>query len=179
MAPGMITLITGGHRAGKSDVAEQLVGDRPATYIATLVAQDENMRARVARHQRMRPASWSLVEEPFAVPSVLLEVSGTVLFDSLSGWVRNDVRGVSTHELVSALAQRDGDTVIVTAEVRSGAPGRDVDEQRYFDRLGEINQAVSKIADRALLVVMARVIELPFWQLGGREIVELEPELWS
>lgn len=113
------------------------------------------------------------------MPSVLLRVSGTVLFDSLCQWVKNDVRGVSTYELVSALQKRDGDTVIVTAEVGSGAPGRDVDEQRYFDRLGEVNQAVSKIADRALLVVMARVIERPFWQLGGREIVELEPELWS
>lgn len=146
MASGRITLITGGHRAGKSDVAEQLVGDQPATYIATLVAQDENMRARVARHQRMRPASWSLIEEPFAAPRVLLEVSGTILFDSLSQWVRNDVRGISTHELVSALQERDGDTVIVTAEVGSGAPGRDVHEQRYFDRLGEVNQAVARNA---------------------------------
>lgn len=93
-----ITLITGGHRAGKSDVAEQLVGDGPTTYIATLVARDENMRARVARHQRMRPARWSLVEEPIAVPSALRRVSGTVLFDSLSQWVTNDVRGVSLCE---------------------------------------------------------------------------------
>ena len=88
---GEITIITGGHRAGKSDVAEQLVGPGPATYLATLVAQDENMHARIARHQRLRPAAWSLVEEPHEVPRELREVSGTVLFDSLSQWVKNDV----------------------------------------------------------------------------------------
>jgi adenosylcobinamide kinase/adenosylcobinamide-phosphate guanylyltransferase len=176
---GEITIVTGGHRAGKSDVAEHLVGSGPATYLATLVAQDENMRARVARHQRLRPATWSLIEEPHDVPRVLSQVSGTVLFDSLSQWVKNDVKRVNTRELIQALLTRNGDTVIVTAEVGSGAPGRDRDEQRYFDRLGEVNQAVSKIAQRALLVVMARVIELPFWEPGGREVVELEPELWT
>lgn len=176
---GRVTLITGGHRAGKSDVAEHLVGEGPATYLATLVPEDANMRARVARHQALRPASWALVEEPFVVPRVLCETTGTVLFDSLSQWVHNDVHGVKTADLLSALGERDGDTVIVTAEVGSGAPGRDLHEQRYFDRLGEVNQAVSKIADRVLLVVMARVIELPFWAPGGREVVELEPELWS
>jgi len=176
---GRITLITGGHRAGKSDVAEQLVGPGPATYVATLVPQDENMRARVARHQKLRPATWSLVEEPFEVPRVLREVAGTVLLDALSQWVKNDVHGVDTREMIDALKSRAGDTVIVTAEVGSGAPGRDRDEQRYFDRLGEVNQAISKIADRVLLVVMARVIELPFWEPGGSEVVELEPELWT
>jgi adenosylcobinamide kinase/adenosylcobinamide-phosphate guanylyltransferase len=176
---GKITLITGGHRAGKSDVAEHLVGPGPATYLATLVPQDENMRARVARHQRLRPAAWSLIEEPYEVPRVLREVRGTVLFDALSQWVKNDVRAVRTKDLIYALKGRDGDTVIVTAEVGSGAPGRDVEEQRYFDRLGEVNQAVSKIADRALLVVMGRLIELPFWEPGGHEVVELEPDLWT
>jgi adenosylcobinamide kinase/adenosylcobinamide-phosphate guanylyltransferase len=176
---GKVTLITGGHRAGKSDVAEHLVGSGPATYLATLVPQDANMRARVARHQRLRPAAWSLIEEPLEVLRVLRDVTGTVLFDSLCQWVKNNVYGVKTRELVSALEERDGDTVIVTAEVGSGAPGRDLEEQRYFDRLGEVNQAVSKIADRALLVVMARVIELPFWEPGGREVVDLEPELWT
>src|SRR4029453_12910495 len=107
----------------------------PATYVATLVPRDANMRARVARHQRLRPASWSLIEEPFEVPRVLCEVAGLVLFDSLSQWVKNDVQGVKTPELLAALGGRDGDTVIVTAEVGSGAPGRDLQEQRYFDRL--------------------------------------------
>ena len=175
----MITLISGGHRAGKSDVAEHLVGTAPATYLATLVPNDANMRARVARHQKLRPASWTTVEEPYAVTRVLREVRGPVLFDSLSQWVKNDVAGVNTKALIEALLEREGDTVIVTAEVGSGAPGRSLDEQRYFDRLGEVNQAVSKVADRCLLVVMARIIELPFWEAGGTEVDELEPELWT
>lgn len=179
-AMGHITLVTGGHRAGKSDVAEQLLKDHDrVTYLATLVPSDENQFARVERHRKMRPPSWATVEEPYEVPSRLMELEGTVLFDSLGQWVKNDVWGVDTKELVAALQNRGGDTVIVTAEVGSGAPGRDRDEQRFFDRLGEVNQAVSKVADRVLLVILARVIELPFWEPGGTEVVELEPELWT
>ncbi len=65
MSAGM-TLILGGVRSAKSRLAERLAQDSglPVTCIATATADDDEMRAR-------RPATWSLVEEPFQLAATL------------------------------------------------------------------------------------------------------------
>ena len=59
-------LILGGARSGKSRLAEQQASaSRMAVHvIVTAEALDEEMSARIARHQADRPAGWTVLEAP-------------------------------------------------------------------------------------------------------------------
>ena len=156
----MITLVIGGVRSGKSDVAERLVGAGPVTYLATGLVSDEDFADRVARHRARRPPRWSTVEEPRAVPQLLTRLPGTVLVDALGTWIANDPCA-DIGELVTALTTRAGDTVVVSEEVGLGVHPPTEIGRLFADRLGEANRRVAEVADRCLLVVAGRVIELP------------------
>jgi cobalamin 5'-phosphate synthase/cobalamin synthase len=158
----VITLVLGGVRSGKSEVAEHLAGPGPGTYLATgLVAPDDDDFAdRVARHRARRPAAWATVEEPRAVPGVLARLHGPVLLDALGTWVANDLRP-DLDALVAALVSRRGDTVVVSEEVGLGVHPVSEVGRLFADRLGEANRRVAEVADRCILVVAGRIIELP------------------
>lgn len=127
---------------------------------------DEDLAARIARHRARRPAGWRTLEvgaePPGALPDALDRTTGTVLLDSLGTWLAGrpgfdpDVEG-----LVAALHRRRGDTVVVSDEVGLGVhPSTEVG-RRFRDALGSANRAVAADADRVLLVVAGRVLELP------------------
>src|SRR5207237_3840089 len=120
----VITLVLGGVRSGKSEVAERLAGPGPGTYLATgLVAPgDDDFAERVARHRARRPAAWVTVEEPRAVPGVLARLHGPVLLDALGAWVANDLRP-DIGGLVGAPVSPRGDPPVVSeADGGGGAP---------------------------------------------------------
>ena len=158
----MITLVLGGVRSGKSEVAERLAGPGPGTYLATGVAVpgDSDFAGRIASHRARRPAAWATVEEPCAVPEVLARLHGVVLLDALGTWIANDL-GADIDALVKALVQRPGDTVVVSEEVGLGVHPPTEVGRLFADRLGEANRRVAEVADRCLLVVAGRVIDLP------------------
>ncbi|HEV7865632.1 MAG TPA: bifunctional adenosylcobinamide kinase/adenosylcobinamide-phosphate guanylyltransferase, partial [Acidimicrobiia bacterium] len=158
----MITLVLGGVRSGKSEVAERLAGPGPGTYLATgLIAPgDDDFADRVARHRTRRPAAWATVEEPRAIAGVLARLHGVVLLDALGTWMANDLRA-DVDGLVEALVNRSGDTVVVSEEVGLGVHPVSEVGRLFADRLGEANRRVAEVADRCLLVVAGRVIELP------------------
>jgi cobalamin synthase/adenosyl cobinamide kinase/adenosyl cobinamide phosphate guanylyltransferase len=158
----VITLVLGGVRSGKSEVAEGLAGSGPGTYLATgLVAPgDDDFAARIARHRARRPASWTTVEEPHAVPGVLARLHGVVLLDALGTWVANDLQA-DIDGLVEALVHRPGDTIVVSEEVGLGVHPPTELGRLFADRLGEANRRIAEVADRCLLVVAGRVIDLP------------------
>lgn len=165
----MITLILGGTRSGKSEVAERLAanaadGDR-VTYVATaqVDAADDDHAARIERHRARRPDGWHTVEcaDPAALPGVLRELRGTVLVDSLGTWLTGHPDLVTdTTELVAALRGRDGATVVVSEEVGLAPHAPTELGRRFADQLGLVNQAVAAAADRAFLVVAGRALEL-------------------
>ena len=156
----MITLVLGGVRSGKSEVAERLAGAGPVTYLATGVVADDDFAARVARHRERRPAAWSTVEEPHAVPEALIRLEGRVVLDALGTWVANDCEA-DLDGLVTALTTRSGDTIVVSEEVGLGVHPVTELGRRFADTLGEVNRRVADVADRCLLVVAGRVVELP------------------
>ena len=158
----MITLVLGGARSGKSEVAERLAGDGDVTYLATGAATDADMAARIAAHAARRPPSWSTVECGGDLPAALAARSdGVVLVESLGTWVAGapgfaaDVDG-----LCHALADRRGDTIVVSEEVGLGVHPSSEAGRRFRDALGECNRRVADVADRVLLVVAGRVLPL-------------------
>jgi adenosyl cobinamide kinase/adenosyl cobinamide phosphate guanylyltransferase len=158
----VITLVLGGARSGKSEVAERLVGDGPVTYVATGSATDEGMAARIAAHRERRPRLWQTVEEPgTALPAVVVDLVGPVLVDSLTAWLASaPAFAVDAEALCVALAKRDGDTVVVSDEVGLGVHPSTEAGNQFRDALGLLNQQVASTADDVLLVIAGRTLRL-------------------
>lgn len=172
----MITLVLGGTRSGKSRIAEDIATSAAAsggqaagvTYIATarLDPTDADHRARIAAHQALRPDNWATLECGSAADLVRhLEGSpGVVLVDSLGTWITLDPDLAPDHiPLLAALRARRAPTVVVSEEVGLAVHPPTELGRRYVDALGSLNQAVADLADRALLVVAGRVIDLDRW----------------
>ena len=73
---GKLILVLGGARSGKSTYAQKLAGEitpgsSRVAYVATGVACDDEMRARVEQHQRSRPPEWVTIEAPAEVAQVI------------------------------------------------------------------------------------------------------------
>lgn len=161
----MITLVLGGARSGKSEVAESLAAGLPApvTYVATAEVTDPDMAERVEVHRARRPGSWTTVEvgAERGLLDVLGELTGTVVLDSLGTWVASfEGFAVDAEALARRLVERDGDTVVVSEEVGLGVhPGSEAG-RAFRDALGVVNRRVAAVSDEALLVVAGRVLRL-------------------
>ena len=160
----MITVVLGGTRSGKSEVAERIAANlrAPVTYVATAsVSDDPEFDARVARHRARRPDTWPKIEAAADLPRVLAELEGTALVDSIGTWVAGIPEfAADIDALCDACQTRDGDTVLLAEEVGlSVHPPTDVG-RRFVDVVGECNRRLAAIADRVLLVAAGRVVEL-------------------
>ncbi len=159
----MITLVLGGARSGKSELAERLAGrtGEPVTYLATGLATDPDMAARIEAHRRRRPAHWSTLECGAELVDALGAARGAVLVDALGTWLAQ-LAGfeVDTEALCRALRSRAGPTIVVSDEVGMGVHPATAAGRRFRDALGALNQAVAAVADDAFLVVAGRMLAL-------------------
>jgi adenosyl cobinamide kinase/adenosyl cobinamide phosphate guanylyltransferase len=164
-----LVVLLGGARSGKSALAVRLGGDA-ATLIATATAGDVEMEERIRLHRAERPAAWTTVEEPLALGPALAAVDpdGPVVVDCLSLWVSNLI-GVGTADdaieagaeaVAGAAAARPGLTIVVSNEVGFGIVPATPLGRRYRDVLGRVNTTFATRAERALLVVAGRTVEL-------------------
>ena len=160
----MITLVLGGARSGKSEVAERIAARLagPITYLATMVpGGDPDLATRIAAHRARRPAGWRTVEAGAELPAVLRSVPGPVLVDALGPWVAAAPGMiVDAGALCTALTGRAADTVVVSEEVGLGVHPATEDGRRFRDALGALNQAVAAVADEVLFVVAGRILRL-------------------
>ena len=160
----MITLVLGGARSGKSEVAERIAVRLPApiTYLATLVpGNDPDLTARIDAHRARRPAGWRTIEAGAELPALLRSVPGPVLLDGLGPWVAaSPGMIVDTAAFRATLAGRGADAVVVSEEVGLGVHPATEDGRRFRDALGELNQSVAAVADEVLLVVAGRTLRL-------------------
>ncbi|MHB8506956.1 MAG: bifunctional adenosylcobinamide kinase/adenosylcobinamide-phosphate guanylyltransferase [Acidimicrobiales bacterium] len=158
-----ITLLLGGARSGKSELAEAMVAAQPppVTYVATGTATDPDMAARIARHRARRPPVWATVEAGADLAGALGDLRGTVLVDALGTWVAAAPDfAVDVEALCTVLAGRSGRTVVVSEEVGLGVHPETELGRRFRDVLGEVNRAVASVAGDVLLVVAGRVLRL-------------------
>ena len=166
-----ITFLLGGARSGKSSLAVELGRrhDGPVVFVATCAPLDEDLAARIARHQAERP-DWATIEEPVALATAMGKVDdgAFVVVDCLTLWVSNlMLRGDSDErveaaadEFVAVTRARSGRAVIVSNEVGSGIHPEAALARRYRDLLGRVNQVVAAAADTTLLVAAGRALRL-------------------
>ena len=161
-------LILGGARSGKSYYAEQLAqaSHKEVIYIATGVAGDDEMQARINKHQAERPRYWQTIEEPILIADVLSQYAGThnyLLVDCLTLWLNNilfDARGDYQEDiflqqkqaLLGLLPDLQTDITFVSNEVGSGIVPMDKMSRRFVDEAGKLHQQLAKLCSHVTLV---------------------------
>ncbi len=170
---GRLVLILGGARSGKSHFAEQLArergGDR-VLFVATAEVRDEEMRARVEKHRRERPAAWRTVEAPRGVGQALrreVHDAAVALVDCMTLLVAN-VMGDAPDPFAEAIAAQvqaevdaliaaaqagPAEVIVVSNEVGLGLVPANPLGRAYRDLLGQANQALARAADEVYFLV--------------------------
>jgi adenosylcobinamide kinase/adenosylcobinamide-phosphate guanylyltransferase len=160
-----LILIGGGARSGKSRHALRLArqsGDRLA-FVATARAEDDEMRARIARHRQERGSEFTTFEEPLAI-AARLESEGArfdaILVDCLTLWLSNLLcAGVPAiadecRRLVEAAAASPARVLLVTNEVGCGIVPDNALARQFRDLAGDLNQMAAEAAAEVYWMVL-------------------------
>jgi len=164
-AKGRIILVLGGASSGKSEAALRLAGSRgPRAFVATGQGLDDEMAARIARHQATRSADWETVEEPLEVEAWFANQGSryrTILLDCVTLWLSNLVGTGHKESIILAragtLVQRmrtaAARVVIVSNELGFGLVPAEPSARAFRDIAGRVNQHIAAGADEVHLVV--------------------------
>ncbi|MGZ4154042.1 MAG: bifunctional adenosylcobinamide kinase/adenosylcobinamide-phosphate guanylyltransferase [Actinomycetota bacterium] len=176
-----LVVVLGGARSGKSAFAQRLAAatDAAVTVIATAEARDDEMAERIARHRAARPTAWTTVEEPLDVAGALAAAPAhaCVVLDCLTLWVSNALGAGWPAERIereadraAALARdRIAPTLVVSNEVGMGLVPMTELGRSFRDVQGRVNAAFCAVADRAVLIVAGRMLDL----ISVDELVEV------
>ncbi len=135
--------------------------------MATAEAFDDDLRARIERHRAERPG-WPAIEEPVELADAVRDCppDALVIVDCLTVWLGNVLHAGTddvddrTADLLAALGERPGPSVVISNEVGLGVHPETEIGRRYRDLLGRLNQAVGAVAATSLLLVAGRAVEL-------------------
>ena len=181
-------LILGGQKSGKSRRGEQLAQSwlaqspqHKAVFIATAQAWDDEMTARIARHQQDRaerlPGMLTL-EEPLALAHTLLAHSQPdtlVLVDCMTLWLTNFLASTPVLEpnvalapdwraqlaIISEVLMRPaGPVVLVGNEIGLGVIPMGRETREFVDALGLLNQQLAAACERVTLMVAGLPLQL-------------------
>ncbi|MGM0452087.1 MAG: bifunctional adenosylcobinamide kinase/adenosylcobinamide-phosphate guanylyltransferase [Thermodesulfobacteriota bacterium] len=169
-----IILVLGGCRSGKSRHALALAepymaGDN--RFVATCVAHDAEMQARVRQHQAERDGRWTTVETPTALADTVSRLGAcadVMLVDCLTLWINNLMAADYTDEAVSgavsalteALDALASPVILVSNEVGTGIVPENAMARRYRDLAGFANQRVAASADRVVWMVAGIPVQI-------------------
>lgn len=164
-------LVLGGARSGKSAYALALA-ERAAPqrlFLATAEPFDEEMAARVARHQAERSAGWTTREVPLALTASLAQEARQgriVLVDCLTLWLNNllyrgEEPGAALSGLCGAIARLSGPAIFVSNEVGWGLVPETKLGRDFRDWQGRVNREVAAACDAVVLVTagLARALK--------------------
>jgi adenosylcobinamide kinase/adenosylcobinamide-phosphate guanylyltransferase len=158
-------LVIGGCRSGKSRQALALAaGADQRIFVATCMARDDEMRARVQRHQAERDASWQTVEEGEDLVAVLDrwdQADRVMVVDCLTLWTSNLlVAGLGDAEIearAEGLALRlktiRGRVVLVANETGAGIVPENPLARRFRDLSGLVNQKIAAACQQVVWMV--------------------------
>ncbi|MBK1689811.1 bifunctional adenosylcobinamide kinase/adenosylcobinamide-phosphate guanylyltransferase [Rubrivivax gelatinosus] len=177
----MHELILGGAKSGKSRCAEMRAAHwlalpgHGAVLVATALAGDDEMRARIERHRADRAArvpGLATREEPRALAAALREESvpgRMVVVDCLTLWLTGLLMPLDgapvgdpaseVDALLAALKAARGPVVLVSNEIGLGVMPMTREARRFVDELGRLHQRVG--AECARVTMMVAGLELP------------------
>jgi len=169
--------ILGGQKSGKSRRAEMLAQQwlgmstsHRALLIATAQPWDEEMRARIARHQAdraQRVPGMQTLEEPLALAQALTAHSQPevlLVVDCLTLWLTNGMMPMhlqadavfevesQVSALAASLAMAPGPVVVVGNEIGMGVIPMGAEVRAFVDALGCLNQRVAQVCARVTLM---------------------------
>ncbi|MEN6409340.1 MAG: bifunctional adenosylcobinamide kinase/adenosylcobinamide-phosphate guanylyltransferase [Anaerolineaceae bacterium] len=173
---GKLTLIIGGARSGKSTHAQRLAEQHggQVVFLATATAGDDEMSARIKKHQQERPTGWVTREIPHGVAAAVAAApvqAEVVLLDCLTLLVSNvTLLGMDDFDhpdelaaanrveeeisgLISTIKKSPADWIIVTNEVGLGLVPPFPVGRIYRDLLGRANQRIAAQADEVYWLV--------------------------
>ncbi len=163
-------LVLGGARSGKSAHAQTIVESSGLVplFLATGQPGDDEMRQRIARHQRERGPQWRLREEPLDLVGALAEEGQKgriILIDCATLWLSNVMHAgqdvaTATHALTRALQATRCPIVIVSNEVGQGIVPENALARRFRDAQGRLNQDLAATCARVVLVVAGLALQI-------------------
>lgn len=168
-----VIFITGGARSGKSGFAEKLAEGfgAPLGYVATAMAGDAEMAARISRHRLRRGERWQTLEEPYAVAGVLAGHDGyfsAMLVDCVTLWLTNlllhcddpaRVRA-EVQTLAKQLPTLTTPVILVSNEVGMGIVPENAMARAFRDLAGETNELLAAVADEVYVVFSGLPLKL-------------------
>jgi adenosylcobinamide kinase / adenosylcobinamide-phosphate guanylyltransferase len=172
-------LVLGGARSGKSAYAQSLAEayGPERLYLATGAAGDEEMAARIARHQADRGQGWTTLEEPLEIANALrtqARPSRVVVVDCLTLWLSNlmlvgrDPRPAVT-TLAEAIRALGGPAILVSNEVGMGLVPDTKLGREFRDWQGRANREIAEACDAAVFIAAGLPVRLkPAPALGVR-----------
>ena len=163
-------LVLGGARSGKSHFAQVQAEDSglDPVFVATRVAYDGEMEARIAAHAAARDARWRLVEAPFDLAGALAAHAATdriLLVDCMTLWLSNimlraDDVAAATAGIIATVSALPGPAIFVSNEVGSGIVPDNALGRRFRDAQGRLNQGLAQACDAVVLVTAGLSIRL-------------------
>lgn len=172
----MITLILGGARSGKSDLALRLAQAIPGrkAFVATALACDAEMAERIRRHQKNRGPSWELFEEPLELGKLLQRIGpqfDAIVVDCLTLWMGNRLTSFGNGWGEEALREELGlicevgrpeglHLILVSNEVGMGIVPENALARAFRDLSGRAHQIVAEAADVVYFCVAGLAMRL-------------------
>ncbi len=180
-------LILGGQKSGKSRRAELLArqwlgqgADHRAVLIATAQPWDDEMRARIARHQADRAErvpGMATVEEPLALAEAIAQHSTPqtlLVVDCLTLWLTNCLMPANSDQnehlarmdiaqtapFLIAIENAPGPVVLVGNEIGLGVIPLGHEVRAFVDALGQLNQGVAQVCQRVTLMAAGLPLSL-------------------
>jgi adenosylcobinamide kinase/adenosylcobinamide-phosphate guanylyltransferase len=164
--------VLGGASSGKSELALRLAGTRaPRAFVATGQGLDDEMAARIAKHQASRDADWDTAEVPTETEAWFASQGSdyrTILFDCVTLWLSNLMgAGMAeaavlerTKTLLRAMRTTAARIVIVSNELGLGLVPTEPSTRAFRDLAGRVNQLVAAEADEVHLAVSGLSLRL-------------------
>ena len=161
------TLIIGGCRSGKSGYALKLgeaAGGPRNFFIATCVPQDDEMRARVTRHQQERGSLWQTLEAPLELAEIIVRhqsEANAMVIDCLTLWITNLMLAESDDQVLMekiknlsmTVRQATCPIILVSNEVGAGIVPENPLARRFRDLVGWANQHLAAACAQVVWMV--------------------------